>query len=66
MEEGLGNVLVCEPNLRAHKHFQLCGLDSVIENSDIIVILVDHQPFKKITASALKEKVVIDTRGIVR
>ena len=58
-------VLVNEPNLMEHKDFDLLPVHEVIERADIIVILVDHKPYKKLKAMDLKEKIVIDTRGIV-
>lgn len=65
-KEGLGTLMVCEPNLKEHSHYQLEKLDAVIKEADILLVLVDHKTFKKLTASALQEKVVIDTRGIIR
>ncbi|MFU8817193.1 MAG: UDP-N-acetyl-D-mannosamine dehydrogenase [Pseudomonadales bacterium] len=64
--ERMGEILVCEPNLKKHPCLSLCSLEEVIAAADIVLILVDHRPFRKITAASLKEKVVIDTRGIVR
>ncbi len=58
-------VLVNEPNLMEHRDFDLLPVHEVIERADIIVILVDHKPYKKLKAMDLKEKIVIDTRGIV-
>jgi UDP-N-acetyl-D-mannosaminuronic acid dehydrogenase len=66
MEEQLGQLLICEPNLKSHKELPLSTLQEVLEGADIILLLVDHKPFRKITASDLKEKVVIDTRGIIK
>jgi len=59
------NLLICEPNLQSHQEFELVDLDYAVDNSDIVLVLVDHKPFKKLTAEYLREKVVIDTRGIV-
>ena len=64
-QRALGEVLVCEPNLISHDEFELSDLDGVIARSDIILLLVDHKPFRKLSATGLKEKVLIDTRGIV-
>ncbi|OUS12721.1 UDP-N-acetyl-D-mannosamine dehydrogenase [Gammaproteobacteria bacterium 53_120_T64] len=64
--EDVGQVLVCEPNLKQHSEFELLPLAEVIKKSDIILLLVDHKPFKKLTATSLNNKVVIDTRGIVK
>jgi UDP-N-acetyl-D-mannosaminuronic acid dehydrogenase len=66
MEEQIGQLLICEPNLKSHKELALCTLQEVLDGADIILLLVDHKPFRKITASDLKEKVVIDTRGIIK
>ncbi|HSB95422.1 MAG TPA: UDP-N-acetyl-D-mannosamine dehydrogenase [Spongiibacteraceae bacterium] len=64
--ENIGQLLICEPNLKSHADIELASLQHVIDEADIILLLVDHKPFKRITASDLKEKVVIDTRGIIR
>ncbi len=65
-KENIGQLLICEPNLKSHPEFNLMRAEDVIKEADIILVLVDHKPFRKITASDLKEKIVIDTRGIVR
>lgn len=65
-KENIGELLICEPNLKSHAEFELVNVDSAIRDADIILLLVDHKPFRKITASDLKEKIVIDTRGIIR
>jgi UDP-N-acetyl-D-mannosaminuronic acid dehydrogenase len=62
----IGDVLVCEPNIKTHKHFELCQFEAAIEQADIIVVLVDHTPFKSLSAAKLSEKIVIDTRGIIK
>ena len=63
--EEVGELLVCEPNLNSHPDFELHTLESVIQKADILLLLVDHRPFKKLSASGLKEKILIDTRGII-
>jgi UDP-N-acetyl-D-mannosaminuronic acid dehydrogenase len=65
-KENIGQLLVCEPNLKSHSEFNLMSAAEVIKEADIILLLVDHKPFKKISALELKEKIVIDTRGIIR
>ncbi len=35
-----------------------------VETADILVLLVDHKPFKRVPERKLAEKIVIDTRGI--
>lgn len=63
-QQGIGDILVCEPNIDSSEEFTLTSLTSVIEKADIVLILVDHKEFKSLTPSSLIEKVVIDTRGI--
>lgn len=65
-KENLGQLLVCEPNIRSHAEFDLMKTEDVVKEADIILLLVDHKQFRKISASDLKEKIVIDTRGIIR
>ena len=40
--------------------------DTAVELADIIVGLVDHDGFKQIDQDLLKEKIVIDLRGMWR
>lgn len=63
----VGDLLVCEPNCSGKvDDLNLCGLNEVVKKSDILLVLVDHDEFKGIDQDLLKEKVVIDTRGIWR
>lgn len=65
--EGVGKVLACEPNANGgFGEFPLYGLEEVLNESDILLVLVDHEEFKGIDRELLKEKVVIDTRGVWR
>lgn len=61
----IGDVLVCEPNIDSHPEFTLADLNKALERADIIVILVDHRPFRKIKTRDLQEKVIIDTKGML-
>jgi UDP-N-acetyl-D-mannosaminuronic acid dehydrogenase len=61
----VGEIIACEPNIDSHDGLQLQGLDDAIRGADIVVILVDHKQFKKLSLIDLKEKIVIDTRGIL-
>lgn len=65
-QESVGKLMVCEPNIKSHSEFSLFEIEDVLKESDIILLLVDHKPFKGLTAATLKEKVVIDTRGIIK
>ncbi|PKM37195.1 MAG: UDP-N-acetyl-D-mannosamine dehydrogenase [Gammaproteobacteria bacterium HGW-Gammaproteobacteria-10] len=64
--QGIGEVLVAEPNLTEHKEFALLPYQEVIKRSDIVLLLVDHKPFKLLKAADLKEKILIDTRGVIQ
>ncbi|HBA64712.1 MAG TPA: UDP-N-acetyl-D-mannosamine dehydrogenase [Methylococcaceae bacterium] len=64
--QGIGEVLVAEPNLTEHKEFALLPYQEVIKRSDIVLLLVDHKPFKLLKATDLKEKILIDTRGVIQ
>jgi len=67
MADGVGRVMACDPNLNGHfKEFPTYDLQSVLRDSDILVLLVDHKEFKGIDRELLKDKVVIDTRGAWR
>lgn len=64
--QDIGELLICEPNIKEHKDLNLVALDTAISEADIILILVDHKEFKRLTPAQLNEKVVIDTRGVTR
>lgn len=67
MKNNIGRVMACEPNLNgSFKEFSNYDLQSVLKESDILVLLVDHKEFKNIDRELLKDKIVIDTRGIWR
>ena len=63
--QNIGTIKVCEPNIDSHESFEIEELAAVIEQSDIVLLLVDHKPFRQLTAASLKEKLLIDTRGII-
>lgn len=72
-DEKIGRLLIVEPNidqlpkeLKDHEHVNKVTMKDGIEEADILVGLVDHHDFKKIDQEILKEKVVIDTRGMWR
>jgi UDP-N-acetyl-D-mannosaminuronic acid dehydrogenase len=64
--EDLGELLVVEPNLSSHPDFALVPAAEAVARADIVLLLVDHRPFRTIKPAALQEKVVIDTRGLFR
>lgn len=67
MASGIGRVMACEPHVNGgFKEFPLYDLNQILKEADILLVLVDHTEFKGIDRELLKEKVVIDTRGIWR
>lgn len=65
-EADLGDLLVCEPHLRASEEFDLVALEDAVERTDIVLLLVDHRAFRRLKPAKLQEKVLIDTRGMWR
>lgn len=63
-----GKVMACEPNIQGDgfAEFPLYPLEKVLKQADIIVLLVDHKEFKAVDRELLKEKIVVDTRGVWR
>jgi UDP-N-acetyl-D-mannosaminuronic acid dehydrogenase len=66
-------ILVVEPfikqlpdPLNSLPNVKLLGLVEAIGTADIVVLLVAHDDFRDIDATALKGKVVIDTCGMIR
>lgn len=66
---GIGErLLVCEPHVTAERfqEFPLVDLETTLAESDILVLLTDHQPFRELTAARLSGKTLIDPRGAWR
>ncbi len=67
VNSGIGRILACDPNVSAAKApFELYDLKHVLKESDILLLLVDHEEFKEIDPEVIKDKVVIDTKGVFR
>jgi UDP-N-acetyl-D-mannosaminuronic acid dehydrogenase len=64
--EDVGDLLVCEPHIAEHPEFALVPLDEALARADIVLLLVDHRPFRQIKPTKLQEKILIDTRGAFR
>ena len=65
-------VLVVEPHisylpesLHQFKNIEICSLESAIEKCDVIALLVDHKAFSSLTLKDFKDKILIDTRGVI-
>jgi len=67
MAQNVCKIMVCDPNVHADKlKFPLYDLKQVLKEADILLLLVDHAEFKEIDLDTIKDKVVIDTRGVLR
>ncbi|WP_175818751.1 MULTISPECIES: UDP-N-acetyl-D-mannosamine dehydrogenase [unclassified Burkholderia] len=69
-ENADATLLVVEPNVDAlpaslDAKARLCDLHTALAEADVIVILVDHAPFRRMDPVRLQTKVVIDTRGVL-
>ena len=65
IDSKIGTVIACEPNINSElTGIKLHELEYAIQNADIILLLVDHEEFKGLDMERLKNKTVIDTRGI--
>jgi len=70
--EQMGQVLIVEPHINSLPEkltgtgVELVSLDQAMESANIILTLTDHTVFKQMKTDKLKEKVVIDARGIWR
>ncbi|WP_206448783.1 UDP-N-acetyl-D-mannosamine dehydrogenase [Agrococcus sp. KRD186] len=67
------SIRVVEPNvaslperLGGLANVQQQDLDTAIDAADIVLLLVDHSPFKRVDRGRLEEKVVIDMKGVWR
>jgi UDP-N-acetyl-D-mannosaminuronic acid dehydrogenase len=67
---GVLKTYLVEPNIQQipqgfdKKDTELVDLDFAIKNSDLIVLLVDHDVFKTVSVDQLFNKLLIDTRGV--
>jgi UDP-N-acetyl-D-mannosaminuronic acid dehydrogenase len=67
MASGIGQIMVCDPNVDKEKvAFPLHDLKELLKEADILLLLVDHHEFTDIDPQVIKDKVVIDTRGVLR
>lgn len=68
VQQQLGTVLVVEPHIKvlpaALQGVELLNAEAALSRADIVVLLVDHQQFRKLDTDRLQSRVVIDTRGM--
>ncbi|MBE0447656.1 MAG: UDP-N-acetyl-D-mannosamine dehydrogenase [Actinobacteria bacterium] len=69
--DNVGKILVVEPHieklpdsLAGLAGIELAGVDDALQHADIVLLLADHRIFKEIDRNVIKEKIVIDTRGM--
>lgn len=70
-ENEIRQILVVEPHikqlppdLQQYPHVTYTDISQAMQKADIIILLVDHKVFKCINRNILKEKVILDTRGM--
>ena len=66
-----GTTLVVEPNTetlpaKLDELAQLVSIEDALKRADILVMLVDHTPFKAIASEDIKQQWVVDTKGVWR
>src|SRR3990167_2048305 len=65
-EKNIGEILTVEPHVDRLDSVTLVDLPSAMNRSDIIVLLVDHQCFKKMDSQLFQNKYVLDTKGVLK
>lgn len=55
---------VCEPNIESHRDFELSSLEQCAAESDVLLLLVAHSPFK--TLARREDQVLLDICGVLR
>ena len=67
---GFSELFLVEPNISSipdklkGESISITSADKAIKAADIVVLLVDHTPFKKMDLEVLSGKQIVDTRGI--
>ncbi len=66
-----GETLVVEPNIhqlpaRLDGLCTLVSIDEALAAADVLVMLVDHQPFKAVDGKTVTQSYIVDTKGVWR
>lgn len=66
-----GETLVVEPNIhqlpvKLKGLCSLVGINDALAIADVLVMLVDHQPFKAISGEMITQPYIVDTKGVWR
>lgn len=61
-----GSVLAVEPNIQSLSldNIELVDLNDALAQADILVLLVDHTPFKKVSLEQISQRYIMDCRGV--
>lgn len=63
IRKDIGQLKIVEPNLESHDEFELVTLTDALDAADIILILVGHSSFLRLSQTRIAEKIIIDTCG---
>lgn len=69
-KENTGKILVVEPHLKTlpeslqKGHIEHVDLEEAVRRADLMLLLVNHRKFSRIDRALLKDKHIIDSRGI--
>ncbi len=69
-QDGVGELLVVEPHIASLPEelstlgLELYDFDRALERANLVLLLVDHMGFLQVDRDLLKDKFVIDTRGV--
>lgn len=66
-----GITWVVEPNIhqlpeKLHGYAELVSCEDALNQADVIVLLVDHKPFKALSRQQIKQTFIVDTKGVWR
>ena len=70
-EANVGELLVVEPYINrlppelSDLGLELHDFDEALERANLVLLLVDHMSFLQVDRDVLKDKFVIDTRGVL-
>jgi UDP-N-acetyl-D-mannosaminuronic acid dehydrogenase len=66
LTENIGEIIISEPNIDSIEGINLSEVEETVKKSDILLILVDHKEFNSLRYQDLSEKIIIDTKGILK
>lgn len=71
-EQSVGSIIAVEPNIEnlpaelSSLNIEHCSLAEAMNKANVVLVLVDHSEFKSLSLEVIKNKVVIDTRGLIQ